>query len=151
MSGTAGTAAGRRKARRFAVQALYQWQLSGTEPSDIEAWFRAENDLRKTDTAYFHDLLLGVTGRVNEIDELLAPVLDRSVDGLGQVEKAVLRLGTFELLARIDVPRKVVINEGIELARLFGSETSFRYVNGVLDKVARQLRAAETGADDSGA
>ncbi len=140
------SAAGRRKARRFAVQALYQWQMAGTEIAAVEAWFRSDNDLRKTDTAYFHDLLVGVTGRLNEIDGALAPVLDRAVDSLGQVEKAVLRIGTFELMARVDVPRNVVINEGIELARMFGAETSFRYVNGVLDKLAGQFRAAETGS-----
>ena len=140
------SAAGRRKARRFAVQALYQWQMAGADIAEIEAWFRSDNDLRKTDTAYFHDLLVGVTGRVDEIDAQLAPVLDRAVDSLGQVEKAVLRLGTFELMARVDVPRNVVINEGIELVRLFGAEESFRYINGVLDKLAGQLRAAETGS-----
>ena len=140
------SAAGRRKARRFAVQALYQWQMAGADIAEIEAWFRSDNDLRKTDTAYFHDLLVGVTGRVDEIDAQLGPVLDRAVDSLGQVEKAVLRLGTFELMARVDVPRNVVINEGIELVRLFGAEESFRYINGVLDKLAGQLRAAETGS-----
>lgn len=148
MTATTSTATGRRKARRFAIQALYQWQMSGAAVPDIEAGFRAENDLRKTDIAYFHDLLVGVTGRTEEIDATLAPALDRAVGGLDPIEKAVLRLGTFELLARVDVPRKVVINEGIELARLFGAETSFRYVNGVLDQLAQRLRAAETGADD---
>lgn len=140
------SAAGRRKARRFAVQALYQWQMAGADITEIEAWFRSDNDLRKTDTAYFHDLLVGVTGRVAEIDAALAPVLDRAVDSLGQVEKAVLRIGTFELMARVDVPRNVVINEGIELVRLFGAEESFRYINGVLDKLAGHLRASETGS-----
>lgn len=146
MTGDGVSAAGRRKARRFAVQALYQWQMAGTDIAAVEAWFRSESDLRKTDTTYFHDLLVGVTGRSGEIDAALAPVLDRAVDSLGQVEKAVLRIGTFELMARVDVPRNVVINEGIELARMFGAETSFRYVNGVLDKLAGQLRAAETGS-----
>ncbi len=140
------SAAGRRKARRFAVQALYQWQMAGADIAEIEAWFRSDNDLRKTDTAYFHDLLVGVTGRVEEIDAALAPVLDRAVESLGQVEKAVLRIGTFELMARVDVPRNVVINEGIELVRLFGAEESFRYINGVLDKLAGQLRTSETGS-----
>lgn len=140
------SAAGRRKARRFAVQALYQWQMAGADIAEIEAWFRSDNDLRKTDTAYFHDLLVGVTGRVTEIDAALAPVLDRAVESLGQVEKAVLRIGTFELMARVDVPRNVVINEGIELVRLFGAEESFRYINGVLDKLAGQLRTSETGS-----
>lgn len=145
------SSAARRKARRFAVQALYQWQMADTEPHEIEAWFHTENDLRKTDTDYFHELLTGVTGRVEELDAALKPVLDRPVNELGQVERAVLRLGAFELMTRPDVPWKVVINEGIELVRMFGAEESFRYVNGVLDKLARRLRTAETSAGGPGA
>ena len=133
----------RRKARRFALQALYQWQLSGTALNDIEAHFRAVNDMKKVDTDYFHELLHGVPGRVEEIDGLLAPLLDRRVQELSQVEKVILRIGVFELLARIDVPWRVVINEAIELAKLFGAEDSFKYVNGVLDRLSRDVRAVE--------
>ncbi len=140
------TPAARRKARRFVVQALYQWQLSGTDLTDIEAQFRAANDMRKVDRDYFHELFHGVPARLSELDEALVPCLDRPVAELSQVEKAILRLGAFELLARQDVPWRVVINEGIELARMFGAEDSFKYVNGVLDKLARRLRPAETAA-----
>ena len=133
----------RRKARRFTLQALYQWQLAGAAVSDIEAQFLANQDFAKVDREYFHDLLHGVLGQVKTLDELLTPYLDRRVEEVSQVEKAILRLGAFELKERQDVPYRVVINEGIELAKVFGAEDSFKYVNGVLDKLARQLRYAE--------
>lgn len=137
------TPAARRKARRYTLQALYQWQLAGTGVTDIEAQFLANNDFAKTDRSYFHDLLHGVLGQVSELDALLEPFLDRRVEELSQVEKAILRLGAFELKERVDVPYRVVINEGIELAKVFGAEDSFKYVNGVLDKLANKLRYAE--------
>jgi N utilization substance protein B len=139
------SASARRKARRFAMQAVYQWQLAGAEPSEIEAWFRSENDMRKADTVYFHELLFGVCAGVDELDDALTPALDRPVKELSQVEKSILRLGAFELIHRIDVPWKVVINEAIELAKVFGADDAHKYVNGVLDKVARRVRRAETG------
>lgn len=133
----------RRKARRFALQALYQWQLAGADLSEIELQFRADNDMKKVDREYFHDLLHGVPAHVDTLDEALQPVLDRKVKELSQVEKAILRIGVFELLHRPDVPYRVVVNEGIELAKLFGAEESFKYVNGVLDKIARKHRRLE--------
>lgn len=136
----------RRKARRFALQALYQWQLAGQPLHEIEAHFRAENDMRKVDVVYFHELLVGVPRRVDEIDALFEPALDRRLQELSQIEKVILRIGTFEMLERLDVPYRVVINEGIELAKVFGAEDSFKYVNGVLDKVARRCRQTEIGA-----
>lgn len=141
----ASNAAARRKARRFALQAIYQWQLAEGDAHEIEAWFRVENDMRKVDTDYFHELLKGVIAEAVSLDEALTPLLDRPVKELSQVEKAILRIGAFELLHRPDVPWKVVINEGIELAKLFGAEEAHRYVNGVLDKLARRARPAETG------
>ena len=137
------TPSARRKARRFTLQALYQCQLAGAAVSDIEAQFLANQDFAKVDREYFHDLLHGVLGQVKTLDEQLTPYLDRRVEELSQVEKAILRLGAFELKERQDVPYRVVINEGIELAKVFGAEDSFKYVNGVLDKLARQLRYAE--------
>ncbi|WP_101675470.1 transcription antitermination factor NusB [Alloalcanivorax mobilis] len=135
--------AARRKARRYALQAMYQWQLAGAALSDIEAQFMADNDMKKVDRDYFHALLHGVPADVTALDEALRPFLDRRVEELSQVEKAILRIGAFELKSRIDVPYRVVINEGIELAKVFGAEESFKYVNGVLDKLARRLRSAE--------
>src|SRR5699024_11474088 len=101
-------------------------------------------DMTKVDRRYFHALLHGVPAQVGGLDEALRPFLDRPVQELSQVEKAILRMGAFELKERIDVPYRVVINEGIELAKVFGAEDSFKYVNGVLDKLARRLRSAET-------
>ena len=138
------TPAARRKARRYTLQALYQWQLAGAALNDIEAQFLADNDMKKVDRAYFHALLHGVPAQITALDEALRPFLDRRVEELSQVEKAILRMGAFELKERIDVPYRVVINEAIELAKTFGAEDSFKYVNGVLDKLARRLRSAET-------
>src|SRR5699024_5133926 len=132
---TAHTA--RRKARRFALQALYQWQMTGDLPGTIEQQFLAENDMSKVDLVHFNELLHKVPARVQELDALLSPELDRSVQSLSQVERVVLRMGVYELVARIDVPYRVVINECIELVKAFGADESFKYINGVLDKVAR--------------
>lgn len=141
----ASTSAARRKARRFALQAIYQWQLAEGEAHEIEAWFRVENDMRKVDTDYFHELLKGVIAESASLDQALTPFLDRPVKELSQVEKAILRIGAFELQHRPDVPWRVVINEAIELAKLFGAEEAHKYVNGVLDKLARRARPEETG------
>jgi len=143
LSSSPSTPAARRKARRFAMQAIYQWQLSRNDVADIERQFLADNDMKKVDCQYFHDVLHGVPARLDEIDAALQPALDRPLNEVSQVEKSILRLGAFELLARLDVPWRVVINEGIELAKIFGADDSFKYVNGVLDKVARRLRTVE--------
>jgi len=135
--------AARRKARRFALQALYQWQLAGGEPSDIEAQFCADNNMCKTDVAYFHDLLHNVLSNLEETDRQLTPALDRKMADLGQIELAILRIGTYELAHRIDVPYRVVINEGIELAKTFAAEDSYKFVNGILDKLSKNLRSVE--------
>ena len=137
------TPSARRKARRFTMQAVYHWQLACADVSEIEAQFLANQDFAKADREYFHDLLHGVPAQVKELDELLTPFLDRRVEELSQIEKAILRLGAFELKERLDVPYRVVINEGIELAKVFGADDSFKYVNGVLDKLARKLRYQE--------
>ena len=136
-------AAQRRKARHYGLQALYQWTLSGASPSDIEAEFRVDNDFRHTDGEYFSAVLKGVVDDVDGLESLFEPALDRSLDELDPIERNLLRLGTFELRDRIDVPYKVVISEAIALAKKFGATDSHRYINGVLDKVARELRQVE--------
>ena len=136
-------AAQRRKARHFGLQALYQWTLSGASPSDIEAEFRVDNDFRHTDGEYFSAVLRGVVRDVEGLESLFEPALDRTLDELDPIERNLLRLGTFELRDRIDVPYKVVISEAVALAKKFGATDSHRYINGVLDKVARELRQAE--------
>lgn len=133
----------RRKARKFATQALYQWQMTQHNLNEIETQFRVDNDMRKTDTQYFHELLHEVPGAVNELDSYFEPYLDRDKDELDKVELAILRIGTYELAKRIDVPYRVVINEGVELAKIFGATDSHKYVNGILDKVAQKLRLME--------
>lgn len=128
-------------ARKYAVQAIYSWQLSQNSIADIEAQYRVDQDMKGVDIKYFRDLIYGVAKNYGELDTLMAPYLTaRLVDELGQIEKAVLRIALFELTKREDVPFKVVINEAIELAKEFGAEESYKFVNGVLDKVAPIVR-----------
>lgn len=134
----------RSKARSLAAQALYQWQMAGQPVSDILGQFLAEHAERKFDRDYFRDLLEGVPRHLEAIDGALAEALDRDIERVDPVERAILRLGTYELLQHPEIPYKVAINEAVELAKLFGAEQGHRYVNGVLDKTARRLRAIET-------
>jgi len=133
----------RKKARRFAVQALYQWQMTGANLTDIEVQFRTENDFKKTDGDFFHTLLHEIPTNLGDIDGAFEKYLDRDKKDLDQVELAILRIGIFELLKRLDVPYRVVINEGVELAKTFGATESHKYVNGILDKASQALRMAE--------
>jgi N utilization substance protein B len=143
MSQPNALAAQRRKARHFGLQALYQWTLSGASATEIEAEFRVDNDFQHTDGEYFSAVLKGVVGDVEALEALFEPSLDRRLDELDPIERNLLRLGTFELRDRIDVPYKVVINEAVSLAKKFGATDSHRYINGVLDKIAKELRTAE--------
>jgi len=136
----------RRKARRALVQAVYQWQMAGGTPAEIEAEYTANGSLDKADEAFFHELLGGVLRHTAEIDALLAPVIDRTINELSNVERAVLRLATRELESRIDVPYRVVIDEYVELTKLFGAEEGHKFVNGVLDRLAGTLRPVEVAA-----
>ena len=137
----------RRRARRLLLQALYQWQMSGADPADIETQFREDPNFARVDADFFHEVLRGVIGNAVALDACLAPLLDRKVLELDRVELAVLRMGVYELCHRQDVPFKVAIDEAVGLARVFGAEESHRYINGVLDKVARAQRAREVAAD----
>ena len=140
-------AAQRRKARHYGLQALYQWTLSGASPSDIEAEFRVDNDFQHTDGEYFNALLCGVIADVEALELVFEPALDRGLDDFDPIERNLLRLGTFELRDRIDVPYKVVISEAVALAKKFGATDSHRYINGVLDKISRELRTVERAQD----
>ncbi|MEM1188950.1 MAG: transcription antitermination factor NusB [Pseudomonadota bacterium] len=135
----------RRKARHYALQALYQWHMAGARPTDIEAEFRTDYDFGVVDLEYFQSILHGVTRRAEELDGAFEPLLDRKLGELDPIELSLLRLGAFELIERIDVPYRVVINESVALAKKFGASESFRYINGVLDRLAGELRSAETG------
>ena len=139
-------AAERRKARHYGMQALYQWYMAGASLTDIEAEFRADYDFSHVDLEYFQALLHGIPACVDALDEALTPMLDRKLDDLDPIEHTLLRMGMYELTQRIDVPFKVVINEEVALAKKFGATDSHKYINGVLDKAARQLRKVEIDA-----
>jgi len=126
------------------VQALYQWEIAGSGASEIEAEFLAERLPEvggNVDRPYFQWLLRTTLSTYERLDELYAPWLDRPPERLDPVERAILRLAVLELSARVEIPLRVVLDEAIELAKLFGAEQSHRYVNGVLDRAARELRA----------
>jgi len=139
-------AGSRTPARRLAVQALYQWQLAGQEIADIVAQFGEDPHANAEQQAYFAELLRGVLGHLDELDAQLAPLLERPLAQVDPVERAILRVGAYELAHRPEVPYRVVINEGVELAKRFGAEQGHRFVNGVLDRLARALRAVELQA-----
>ncbi|GAA0850742.1 MULTISPECIES: transcription antitermination factor NusB [Marinobacter] len=134
----------RRRARVLAMQGLYQRHFSKSSISDIEAEFMVDNDMSKVDLLYFRDLLRGVHREQGELDGLLEPFLDRPLAEVDPIELAIVRLGAYELKNRLDVPYRVVINEGIELAKRFGGTEGHKFVNSILDKLSRRLRLAET-------
>jgi transcription antitermination protein NusB len=133
----------RRKARKLALQAIYHWQLNNEPTNVIEAQYLAEANPKKIELEYFSDIVRGVVKNVATIDQLFVPFLDRKIGDLNPVELAILRLAIYELQYHIEVPYKVVINEALELAKLFGSKEGHKYVNGILDKVAKGLRKNE--------
>jgi len=133
----------RRKARELAVQATYSWQVSQNPVNDIEVNFIADNSKRRFDIEYFQLLLRGVVGNVGEIDAVISPYVDRPLDDIDQVEKAILRVAVFELKDCTDVPYRVVINEAIELAKAFAADDSHKFINGVLDKTVKIIRPQE--------
>ena len=139
-------AAERRKARHYGMQALYQWTMAGAPLTDIEAEFRSEYDFSHVDLEYFQALLHGIPSQVDELEAVFEPLLDRKLTELDPIERTLLRMGTYELRERLDMPYKVVINEAVALAKKFGATDSHKYINGVLDKAARELREAEVAA-----
>jgi len=136
----------RHKARRLATQALYTWQMAGQDLADIESEYRLDHDMAKIDGEYFHELLHKVPASIEELDEYIVPLLDRGIEEVDGVERAILRLGCYELAHRLDVPYRVVINESVKLAKTFGADQSHKYINGILDGVAKKLRATEIKA-----
>lgn len=148
MNSTSPLSAQRRKARHYAMQALYQWQMAGSKPSDIEAEFRSDNDMSHVDTDYFHDILSNAPRRASELDRHIEPVLqDKVLLELDPVSLALLRMATYEFSARMDVPYKVIINEAVSLAKKFGPTDAYKFINGTLDKLALSLRNAEVTAE----
>jgi N utilization substance protein B len=139
----------RTNARKAAVQALYQWQMTGQNLSEIERQFLEEERLKDAQKSYFTELFYGVPKNLEQLDLALTEFVDRPVDSIDPVERAILRIGVYELLHRLDMPYRVVLNESINLAKYFGADGSHRYVNGILDKIAQQQRAVEIKAKAS--
>ena len=133
-------------ARKFVLQALYQHQLAAHDYAELRRQYRDEEGFVDADAEYFDELLRGVTESAHELDARLASLLDRPVERLDPIERAVLWIGLYELGSRPEVPYRVVINEGVELAKRFGATEGHKYVNAILDRAARELRAAEQAA-----
>lgn len=133
----------RSNARRRALQALYQWQMTEQNLTDIETQFLQEEDMAKTDIEYFKELLHQIPSHLTDLEAHCTPHVSRPMDQVDPVERAALLIGLYELQFRLDVPYRVAINEAVELAKTFGAEQGHKFVNGLLDKVAKQLRAAE--------
>ena len=137
----------RRKARHYALQALYQWHMAKQGVNEIEAQFIAEYDMSNVDTEFFHDLVHNVPAQIGELQQCFEGHLDRKLSELDPIELSLLRMGSYELLRRIDVPYKVVINETVNLAKRFGATDGYRYINGILDRVAADCRGVEVAAE----
>lgn len=137
----------RRKAREFAVQAIYQWQVTQLPASEVLLQFLVYDEIGRADQAYFKKLFNGVIEHVNELDKQIEPFLDRSLKEVSPVELAILRLGSYELMHCPELPYRVALNESIELSKLYGGTDSHKFTNGVLDKLAQQLRHIEVAAD----
>ncbi|MBV1888666.1 MAG: transcription antitermination factor NusB [Proteobacteria bacterium] len=140
------TPSSRHQARKMALQAVYQWLMSGGTVRAIERQYVNESPTKNADLDFFHELLFSVVRDHKEYEALINPLLDRPFEQIDAIEKAVLYIGTHELKHNISTPYRVVINEGIELAKKFGATDSHKYVNGILDKLANQLRSTEKSA-----
>ena len=133
----------RRRAREFALQGLYQWQLAGTDAGTIARELAEARGFDKLDADYFRQLLHGTIASAPELETALSPCLDRKFSQLSPVERAILLAAAYELTHQADVPCRVVINEAVELAKTYGGTDGYKFVNGVLDKLAAQFRPAE--------
>ena len=136
----------RRRSREFALQGLYEWLIGKGEPGTIDAHMREQEGFRQCDAAHFDALLHGCIGEAAALDAVLARHVDRKTTELSPVEHGVLMIGAYELGHCIDIPYRVAINEAVELAKSFGGTDGHKYVNGVLDKAAGELRALEVQA-----
>jgi N utilization substance protein B len=134
---------GRRRAREFALQGLYQWQVAGTDAVAIEQQLASVKGFEKSDREYFTSLLTGAIRESEELYRAMQPYLDRRCEELSPVERAILLIAAFELEHKPEVPYRVVINEAVELAKSYGGTDGFKYVNGVLDKLAAAKRPHE--------
>mgnify|MGYP001815074286 CR=1 FL=1 len=133
----------RTRARRLATQGLYEWQVSDNKPSEIETQYLIEKETDKVDIEYFRELISKIPLHCEELDSHIAPLVSRPLNEVDLVELAVLRLGTYELLYHPEVPYRVIINEAVELAKMFGADQGHRFVNGIMDRLAASLRTVE--------
>jgi N utilization substance protein B len=133
----------RTRARRLATQGLYEWQVSDNKPSEIETQYLIEKETDKVDIDYFRELISKIPLHCEELDSHIAPLISRPLNEVDLVELAVLRLGTYELLYHPEVPYRVIINEAVELVKMFGADQGHRFVNGIMDRLAASLRTVE--------
>ncbi len=146
MSAAVSLASSRKKAREMLVQSLYQWELAGQDPVQIEAQFHADNNMDKVDVEYYGSLLRAICSRCPDIDSNYTALLDRRLDELDPVSLSILRIGAYEMAERPDVPFRVVINEAVNLAKKFGPQDSQKFVNAVMDRLVPRHRKAELHA-----
>ena len=136
----------RTRARRLALQGLYEWQMSDNAPAEIIARLKESKEAQGMDAEYFQELMLQVPAQVELLDKQLQVFMERELSESDGVERAVLRLGAYELIARLDIPYRVAINEAVELAKRYGGEQGHKFVNGILDKLAAEVRVVEISA-----
>ena len=136
-------AAARSKARRFLLQAMYQAELTDEDYSSVADSFIADHNMKRADLTYFREILNGLQVKYDRLRSCIAAKLDRDFAELDPIEKSILLLGAYELIARIDIPYRVVINEGVELAKSFGATESYKLVNSVLDALSKDIRRTE--------
>jgi len=137
------TSQNRRKSRELVLKAVYRGMINAGEIKQIILDAQDDPEYIKADEAYFKHLLEGVTGKINELDQKIATFIDRKLEELSPVEHAILRIASFELMFDMSIPYRVAINEGVELAKLYGGVDGHKYINGVLDKVAANVRPQE--------
>ncbi len=133
----------RKKARILAMQGLYQWKMADDVPTNIQAQILAANDTSRFDVEYFNEVFLGAIAERSHLDELIAKYTSREVKSISPIEHAILLIAVFELQSRLDIPYKVVINEALMLSKEYGANEAYKFVNGVLDKMARDIRIHE--------
>jgi transcription antitermination protein NusB len=133
----------RRKSRELVLKAVYRGMINAGDIKQILSDAKEDPEYNKADEAYFKHLLEGVTGKINELDQQISTFIDRKIEELSPVEHAILRISSFELMFDLSIPYRVAINEGVELAKLYGGVDGHKYINGVLDKVAAIARPQE--------
>ena len=136
----------RTRARRLALQGLYEWQVSDNKPAEIETQYLIEKETGNVDVGYFRELIRKIPLNCEELDSHIAPLISRPLHEVDLVELAVLRLGTYELVFHPEIPYRVVINEAVALAKMFGADQGHRFVNGIMDRLAASLRSLEVKA-----